>query len=69
MTLMGLRHDLSRWAEKGKLRIAWLMPGWLVYWCAIRLMSVTTTGPYSNTVVPELTCLDALKRWDELKSL
>jgi hypothetical protein len=39
------------------------LPRKLVYWAAIRLMTNATTGKYSNQVVPELTCLDALKRW------
>jgi hypothetical protein len=41
------------------------MPRGLVYWCAIRLMAHATVGRYSNQVVPELTALEALKRWDD----
>lgn len=44
-------------------RLAWLMPRRLVYWCAIRLMANATTGEHSSQVVPDLTAMDALKRW------
>ena len=42
----------------------WLLPRWLVYWCSVRLMSEASTGQWGHQVVPELTALDALKRWD-----
>lgn len=43
--------------------LAWKLPRRLVYFCAIRLMVSATAGKYSGTVVPELTAIDALKRW------
>jgi hypothetical protein len=49
--------------EKVLIWIAWAMPKCVVYWCAVRLMSHATVGEYSDQVVPELTALDALKRW------
>jgi hypothetical protein len=45
------------------MRLAWLMPRSLVYWCAIRLGAHATQGQYSDQVVPELLFMDALKRW------
>jgi hypothetical protein len=45
------------------MRLAWLMPRSLVYWCAIRLGAHATQGKYSDQVVPELLFMDALKRW------
>ncbi len=47
------------------LQVAHLMPRWLVYWCSIRLIGAATTGKYSSQVVPELTALVALHRWDK----
>ena len=47
--------------------LIWLssrMPRGLVYWCAIRLFVHATVGRYSGQVVPELTALEALRRWD-----
>ena len=46
-------------------RIAWLLPRKIVYWAAIRLGSYGTAGKYSHQVVPELTFMDALSRWEE----
>ena len=47
-------------------RVAAMMPRWLVYYCAIRLMVSASGSKYPNQVVPELTAMDALKRWDEV---
>jgi len=61
-------HDLHcefyKLKEKLQFRVAWLMPKWLVYFCSIRLMVNATTGKYSNTIVPEITAMDALGRWN-----
>ena len=49
--------------ERIAIRLAWLLPKRLVYWCAIRVGAHATTGEHGSTVVPELTFMDALKRW------
>lgn len=49
--------------EKFWTWLAWKMPRRLVYWCSIRLGAHATTGEFGNTVVPELTFVDALERW------
>ena len=49
--------------EKLLMFIAWRMPRKLVYWCSIRLMANATTGIYGNTIVPELSAIEALNRW------
>lgn len=49
--------------EKFWIKLAWLVPKPLAYWCAIRLGANTTTGDYSNQIVPELKFIDALERW------
>ncbi len=45
--------------------LAWRLPRPLIMWAAVRLLCHGTGGKYGNTVVPELTAMDALKRWDE----
>jgi hypothetical protein len=45
------------------MKIAWALPQRLVMWCAIRLMAHATQGEYGDQIVPDLTALDALKRW------
>jgi hypothetical protein len=46
------------------IKIAWLLPRRLVYWCAIRLGVNATQGEWSDQEVPALKFFDALKRWD-----
>ena len=45
------------------LKLAWLLPRKLVYWCAIRVGANATQGKWSNQIVPDLNFMDALKRW------
>lgn len=49
--------------------IARRLPSRLVYWCAIHLVAHATTGKYDKTVVPDLTAMDAVKRFGEDKGL
>jgi len=51
--------------EKVLWKIAFWMPKRLVYLCAIRLAAYATQGEYGDTVVPELTAMDALNRWEK----
>lgn len=51
--------------EKLVMWVVWKLPRWLIYWCAIRLIAYATTGNHSNTIVPDLTAMDALGRWDK----
>lgn len=53
----------GRVIERIWIWIAWRLPRSLVKWASVRLMSEATTGKYSNQVVPELTAIDALRRW------
>jgi len=50
--------------EKFFMKLAWVLPKSLVYWCSIRLVANATQGEYSNQIVPELSTIDALERWD-----
>lgn len=51
--------------EKLWIKLAWLMPKRLVLWASIRLIANATTGEYSSQIVPDLTCMDALDRWEQ----
>lgn len=64
MTIMGIRHDMEVRCTKLAMAIVWWLPRWVVYWCSVRLMAHATTGKWSKQVVPDLTALDALKRWE-----
>lgn len=52
-----------------RMKIAWLMPRWLVYWCAIRLIAHATSGEWSHQIVPDLKAMDALERWEKSHGL
>jgi len=45
--------------------IADSLPKIIVYWCVIRVIAHATTGRYADQIVPELTAIDALKRWHD----
>ena len=49
--------------EKFAIKVAWILPKRIVYWCVIRLIANATQGTFSGQVVSDLTLLDALKRW------
>jgi len=58
----------GRWyilKEKFMFWFVWKLPKKLVYFCAIRVVAYATTGKYSNIIVPELTAMDAIKRWED----
>ena len=59
------RYLAGKQAEQALRWVAWRLPRRLVMWCYIRVGAHATTGQYENTVVPELSMMDALKRWDD----
>lgn len=59
-----MKHKIDLIIEKLKMKIAWILPKWLVYFCTIRLGAHATTGKYGSQIVPELNFIDALKRWE-----
>lgn len=58
-----IKHRAARCQERLTMWIAWHLPKSLVKWCSIRLAAHATMGEWGNTVVPELTVMDALNRW------
>lgn len=50
-------EKLCKWA-------AWRLPRRLAYWAAVRVAAHATTGEHGDTVVPELTAVEALRRWE-----
>ena len=51
---------------KFNLWLAWLIPRKWLYWIAVRIGAIVTTGKYGNTIVPDLTFMEALKRLEEI---
>ena len=50
--------------ERTWMFIAWRLPKPLVMWAYMRVAAHATTGEYGSTTVPELSMMDAIKRWD-----
>lgn len=57
-----LRMWREHWGVKTGVWLGYRMPMWLKYWCANDLVAKATTGEYGDTIVPELTAMDMLKR-------
>lgn len=58
------RYELEKIRERALMAFVERLPRKLVYFCYIRVGVHATTGAYSNTVVPEISMMDALQRWD-----
>ena len=55
---------IDRLKERIAIKIAWMLPRRLVMWCAFRVGANATQGPHSNQIVPDLTFMDAMDRWN-----
>ncbi len=62
--LLDLRIKRRQMKEKAWMWLAWKLPKTLVMWASVRLISYATVGEYGSTIVPELSAMDALKRWN-----
>jgi len=59
------RYLLAKRRKAVIMWVAWHLPRELVAWCYCRVGAHATTGEYGDTIVPELSMLDALRRWDD----
>lgn len=59
------KYQARKFSEKVLRKIVWLLPRKVVMWAFIRVVAHATTGKWGNQIVPELSAMDALKRWDE----
>jgi hypothetical protein len=55
---------MDRIKERMYIWIAYRLPRDLVKWCAIRVMAYACDGEWRDQIVPELTAMDALGRWN-----
>lgn len=57
----------SRWLDLSDriwLAVARALPRKLAYWCAIRVTAEASSGKYGDTIVPELTAMEAARRFE-----
>ena len=52
------------WREAFYQWLAYRLPRGVASWCLVRIVAEATTGAYSDQVVPDLTAMTALVRWD-----
>ena len=45
--------------------IVWKLPRFIIYWCGMRILAHATSKQWSSTIVPGLTVMEALDRWDK----
>lgn len=62
--LLEMKILSNRFREWFWKELAWLLPKNLVMWATIRLIAHATQGKYGTTIVPELTAMEALERWE-----
>jgi hypothetical protein len=58
-----VKYEINKQGDALLRAIVWKLPKRLVMWSYIRVAAHATTGEYGNTVVPELTMMEALQRW------
>lgn len=58
-------YKLHKIPERVAMAVAWALPHRIAMWAAIRVMAHATTGGFGNQIVPELTAMEALERWDD----
>lgn len=51
--------------EKLTIKITWLMPKYLIMWCALRLMAFATQGEYGHEHPDDVSIMTALGRWEK----
>lgn len=57
---------MERFKEWLAIKIAYnFLPRRVIYWCAIRVAANATQGKWGSQVVPDLTAMDALQRWEK----
>jgi hypothetical protein len=65
LRLVLLRLEGRRTLDDLCLTVARHLPARLVFWTTMQAIAHATTGKHGSTVVPELSAMDVLKRWDE----
>jgi hypothetical protein len=61
-----LRTLPTKISEKIACEIAFHLPKKVVYFATIRSCAYGTTGEYGDTIVPEVTAMEVLHRWESV---
>jgi hypothetical protein len=56
-------YYIRKLSDKFWLWLVWKLPKPLVMWSTVRVVAHATSGEYGDTSAPDITAMDALKRW------
>ena len=65
MRFYGIRYWSNRRLEGMQRKAVWLLPKWVVRWAMVRATLHATNGKWSKEIVPNVTSIEVMKRWDE----
>lgn len=56
-------YYIRKLSDKFWLWLVWKLPKPLVMWSTVRVVAHATSGEYGDISAPDITAMDALKRW------
>lgn len=59
------KYEATKKTEAIQRKFVWALPHWAIKWALVRATLHATNGKWSNQVVPKITAVEVLKRWDE----
>ncbi len=65
MNKLELQYQATKKTERLQRQIVWLLPRWLIKWATVRSTLYATNGKWSKTVVPKITAMEVLNRWEQ----
>ena len=65
LPVLSFQWRLTRIVEDAQMWLVWRLPRWLVRWAVVRATLHATSGQRSNEVVPEVTAIEVMQRWDK----
>jgi hypothetical protein len=65
MNKLELKYQATKKLERLERKVVWLLPRWLIRWAVVRATLHATNGKWGKTVVPKITALEVMERWEE----
>lgn len=53
------------WRERMTMRLAWMLPRYLVMWCAYRVMAHASQGQWGNETPDSIDMMTMIDRWSK----
>lgn len=65
MNKLELKYGATKRIERLERNIVWLLPMWVIKWATVRAILHATNGKWGKTIVPKITAMDVLDRWEQ----